>query len=354
MRRTLCPPTPDGLSGRHTPEGADGQSVPLGVSAVRPCSKDSNDRGKVSAPLSALPGGCPPSPDRCPDCPAGLSAPVLPAWMPPGAACHPGCRWLDLAAGLLGLGYAPVPLGPEKRPLVKWAAFHVEAPGSRELFADWLPVWPEARGVAVVTGRPHGLVVVDADDAESWAWALEALPAVRGVKTRRGGHLHFRHPARRVVGNRSGERAVSPAPGVRLDVKGLGGLATGPYSIHPSGAVYEPLGDWTRPVEELPVLPDVVARQAIDIAPARPRPRPPRPEPATSDPERALSAYLAKAGGIPEEGAGSDDAVFRAAAWAKANVPELSEAAFVAGIRRERPEFTEQWVGAKWRSARGR
>ena len=89
--------------------------------------------------------------------------------------------------------------------------------------------WDAARGVAFVTGRPHGLVVVDADDAASWSWVLEHLPAVRGVLTRRGGHLHFRHPARGLIGNRSGDRAVVPAPGVRLDVKGLAGLATGPY-----------------------------------------------------------------------------------------------------------------------------
>lgn len=202
-----------------------------------------------------------------------------------------------------------------------------------------------------MTGRPHGLVVVDADDTASWEWALANLPAVRGVRTRRGGHLHFAHPARGIIGNRSGDRAVRLAGGFRLDVKGLGGLATGPYSLHPSGVTYEPLGDWKRHVRDLPVLPDVIARQAVDRPPAALVP--PRPTRPGSDPERALACYLAKVGGLPEEGHGSDAAVFRAAAWAKANVPELTEAAFVAGIRRERPEFTETWVASKWRSARG-
>jgi len=271
--------------------------------------------------------------------------------MPPKATCHPGCALLDVAAGLLGLGYAPVPLGPEKRPLVKWGEFEVTPPTWRVLFNDWWLAWQRAAGLAVICGRPHGLVVVDADDAAAWTWALANLPAVRGVKTRRGGHLHFAHPPRGIIGNRSGDRAVMPAPGIRLDVKGLAGLATGPYSRHPSGAVYEPLGDWTCPVRDLPILPDVIARLAVDLPPRPAAPLPPRrPD---SDPARALEQYLAKVGGIPEQGSGSDEAVFRAASWAKANVPELREHEFIAAVRRERPEFTEQWIASKWRSARG-
>jgi hypothetical protein len=171
------------------------------------------------------------------------------------------------------------------------------------------------------------------------------------VRTRRGGHLHFAHPPRGIIGNRSGDRAVIPAPGLRLDVKGLAGLATGPYSRHPSGMLYQPLGDWTRHVRELPVVPEMIVRQAEDRPPA---PVPHRPRRPASDPERAFDCYLSKAGGIPEEGHGSDETVFRAASWCKVKVPDLSEAAFVAAVRRERPEFTETWIKAKWRSARGR
>ena len=276
----------------------------------------------------------------------------LPPWMPPRATCHRPCPWLDLAAGLSGLGYAPVPIGADKRPLVKWGEFHVERPTWRVLFNDWWPVWAKAAGIGIIAGRPHGLVVVDADDDDSWSWGLNNLPAVRGVRTRRGGHLHFSHPPRGIIGNRSGNRAVTPAPGIRLDVKALAGLAAAPYSRHPSGATYEPLGDWTRPVSELPVLPAVIRSQAEDRPPARLEP-PPRRRP-DSDPARALEAYLAKAGGIPAVGAGSDEATFRAAAWAKVNVPELTERAFVSAVQGEQSEFSEQWITTKWRSARGR
>jgi hypothetical protein len=272
--------------------------------------------------------------------------------MPPRATCHRGCPWLDLATGLRELGYACLPIGPKRTPLVKWQRFHVDAPGWRELFNDWWPdPWAASAGVGLVTGRPHGLVVVDADDATSWAWALEHLPAARGVVTRRGGHLHFSHPRRGIIGNRSGERAVTPARGVRLDVKALAGLAPAPFSRHPSGIIYQPLGDWTRHVRDLPVLPDVIVHQAEDRPPAAPPPRPRYRQ--DSDPARALAAYLAKAGGIPPEGSGSDEAVFRAASWAKANT-DATEEMFIAAVRGEQPDFGEQWIRAKWRSAKGR
>jgi hypothetical protein len=253
-----------------------------------------------------------------------------------------------VAADLVLIGYAPIPMGPGKVPLVRWGAHHLVAP-TREELVSWMPLWRRAVGVGVVTGRPHGLVVVDADDEDSWSWALANLPAVRGVRSRRGGHLHFRHPDLGIIGNRSGSQAVNPAPLIKLDIKGLGGLATAPHSRHPSGVTYEPIGDWKLPVKELPVLPEIVTYHAEDRL--SPPPLPPRPRDRSGDPRRALDCYLRKRGGIPEQGAGSDEAVFRAAAWAGHNAPDLHEQDFVEAIRRERPEFDDRWVMSKWRSA---
>jgi hypothetical protein len=274
----------------------------------------------------------------------------LPIWMPPASSCHPGCRWLDLAVGYSWLGYATVPLGQDKKPSVKWAAFHARRPTWGELYG--FP-WADTRGLAFVTGAPHSLVIVDADDLETWVWLQGRFRVVRGVKTRRGGHAHFRHPKHGIVANRSGDRAIVLRGVMKLDVKGLGGMATGPYSIHPSGHVYEPIGDWTFPVQQLPLLPDEIADAATELPLPRstplPLPFPDRP----SDPERSLENYLHKAGGIPPEGSGSDEAVFRAAAWAKANAPGLAERSFVDAIRREQPKFDPRWIRAKWKSAKG-
>ena len=254
----------------------------------------------------------------------------------------------DLVLQLVELGYSPIPRRLDRHPLVRWSSYHTTSPTWIELFGDWFVLWDEAESIGLVTGRPHNIVVVDADDDEAWGWCLHNLPAVRGVKTARGGHLHFRHPDLGIVGNRSGKTAVSPAPGVRLDVKGLGGMATAPYSRHPTGCLYEPLGDWTRPVPELPVLPGLIRQFAEDRPPVR---VPPPPRIAGRDPVRAIESYLRKVGGVPREGQHSDDAVFRAAAWAKRNVPDLSEGAFVSVIRGERSEFSERWIASKWRSA---
>jgi hypothetical protein len=68
-------------------------------------------------------------------------------------------------------------------------------------------------------------------------------------------------------------------------------------------------------------------------------------------PERSFEQYLEKCGGVPDIGSGSDEAVFRAAIWAAHNVPDLSEYAFVLGIRRFQPTFDERWITQRWKSA---
>jgi hypothetical protein len=257
----------------------------------------------------------------------------------------------DLALGLHGLGYAPLPLGADKRPLRKWASWRFAKPTAAEVGALFGPT--AAAGVAAICGRPHDLVVLDFDDEVSFTWGLANLPAVRGVKSRRGGHLHFRHPVadRVVVMTHCGKGALELAPGVKVDVKALASYVVMPYSKHPSGFVYQGLGDWTRPVSELPVLPDSIARLAL----WKPKPAPPLPRPpaAGGDSEKALSRYFRKVGNVPPEGSGSDDFVFGLARWVKRNIPSMLEAEFVTVVRGQRPDFTEAWVVSKWRSATG-
>jgi hypothetical protein len=93
-------------------------------------------------------------------------------------------------------------------------------------------------------------------------------------------------------------------------------------------------------------------KKLASLAPLPPSPDPRFPE---KSPERSFDQYLAKCGGVPDAGSGSDEAVFRAALWAEHNLPELSEDAFINGIRRYQPGFDERWIGQKWKSAnRGR
>ncbi len=54
-----------------------------------------------------------------------------------------------------------------------------------------------------------------------------------------------------------------------------------------------------------------------------------------------------------QRGCVSDEAVFRAAAWSKMNVPELAEKDFMEPVRREQPRFSESWIASKWALCKG-
>ncbi|MGO9885159.1 MAG: bifunctional DNA primase/polymerase [Solirubrobacteraceae bacterium] len=103
----------------------------------------------------------------------------------------------------------------------------------------WFTAWPEAN-VAVTTGAPAGIVVLDVDGdngAESLR-ALErqhgALPRTASIVTPRGGqHYYFAHPGEEVP------NSVSKL-GADLDIRGDGGYVLVPPSTGPSGRKYEP------------------------------------------------------------------------------------------------------------------
>jgi Bifunctional DNA primase/polymerase, N-terminal len=104
-------------------------------------------------------------------------------------------------------------------------------------------------GVGIATGERSGVFVLDFDSEE----ALEAmerdptrpLPATYTVKTARGRHLYFRQPA----GVRVKNSASELAPGV--DVRGDGGFACGPGTVHKSGAIYTAV-DPDAPIVDAP------------------------------------------------------------------------------------------------------
>lgn len=93
--------------------------------------------------------------------------------------------------------------------------------------------------VAVRTGKPSNIVVLDVDGEEGWdsLHRLEdehrELPTTASVTTPRGGqHFYFRHPGVEVKNT-----AGFPAAG--LDVRGDGGYVLAPPSAGPGGRAYE-------------------------------------------------------------------------------------------------------------------
>jgi hypothetical protein len=158
---------------------------------------------------------------------------------------------LDYALSYIERGWSIFPLLPRsKQPVVKiakhlsgetkWEA--IEATNHWSAFPD--------HGIAIVTGKPSNLVVIDVDPRNGGdATAVERTVAfTREVDTGGGGrHFYCAYPEGQVV--RCGKTSM---PGV--DRKADGGYVVAPPSIHPSGAAYTTRGDipHDQPLAPLP------------------------------------------------------------------------------------------------------
>jgi len=116
-------------------------------------------------------------------------------------------------------------------------------------------VHPDAN-IAVLTGRRHGLVIVDVDFPQGGASSMEALglPDTLTATTGNGLHLYYRHPGGRVP-TCSGRLA----PGI--DIKGEHSFATAPPSLHPSGRRYQ----WRDEDVAMGDLPDCVVERIVQL-----------------------------------------------------------------------------------------
>src|ERR1022692_2702226 len=109
----------------------------------------------------------------------------------------------------------------------------------------WAHKWPECNW-AVATGQDSGIWVLDVD-GESGKDSLRSLVEKHGklaktitVTTARGQHFYFAYPVSGTIRNSVGKL------GHGLDVRGDGGYALVPPSIHSTGARYE----WTSLLNE--------------------------------------------------------------------------------------------------------
>ena len=144
--------------------------------------------------------------------------------------------------------------------------------------ARWWQTWPWA-GVAIRTGAPSGLVVVDIDPTHGGLLSLDELSRSGAVTTRTletlavrsggaGYHLYYQHPHKAVSNTNSQLPRIGPTPG--LDLKGDGGSIIAPPSPHPSGRRYQ----WAPGAQAPAELPKWAQ-------PRPPTPRPVAPQPTT-------------------------------------------------------------------------
>lgn len=130
---------------------------------------------------------------------------------------------------------------------------------------EWWNRWPRA-GVAIRTGSPSGLVVIDIDPdhgGNDTLTALQAehgpLPAGRTIRTGSGGtHLYYRHP-----GHPLPNTASKLGPGI--DTRADGGYIIAPPSRHRTGGTYKV----TAHGQLLPDLPSWVL-QSLQPPPLQP------------------------------------------------------------------------------------
>jgi hypothetical protein len=161
-----------------------------------------------------------------------------------------GTLVIEAARDYLQRGLAPIPVGPDKHPLVEWKSYQAQPPHVDQI-DEWWMRWPDAN-VGVITGQVSGIVVLDADGPKGLE-SLKALgtPATTWLsRTGRGYHQWFKHPGV-LIGNRAGVRP-------HLDVRGDGGYVVVPPSLHASGRRYE----WITAPEHMALapIPDNVLR----------------------------------------------------------------------------------------------
>jgi len=162
---------------------------------------------------------------------------------PRAAHVNPLVPLHDAALDCLDRGWSPIPLHPRsKKPSLPWQAFQTRHAAPAEVRS-----WPADANLAVVTGAISGLVVVDVDGPEGQeaftALCAGELPNTPTVKTGKGLHLHFKHPGI-LVSNRTN---LLP----KVDIRGDGGSAVLPPSIHENGTKYE----WLVSPDEVPLAP---------------------------------------------------------------------------------------------------
>lgn len=149
------------------------------------------------------------------------------------------------------LSWPVFPVNRNKRPLIDGGchAATLDLPTIRQ----WGERFPAAN-IALATGKPSGIIVIDIDGPkgeESWKRLVGVVwlghePICPQVITGKGRHLYFR-------GQQIGNRASSVL-GKGIDVRGDGGSATLPPSIHQNGSTYRWNGEphlivppWTPP-----------------------------------------------------------------------------------------------------------
>lgn len=122
-------------------------------------------------------------------------------------------------------GYSVMPVGPDKKPLLKtWRPYQTKAAQEEEI-TDWWNEHPQAN-VGIITGKISGITVIDIDTHKGGGVSLDAFPRTYTVKTGNGGyHLYYKYEA----GLSISANAYPQFPNV--DIRSDGGYVIAPPSV---------------------------------------------------------------------------------------------------------------------------
>lgn len=124
-----------------------------------------------------------------------------------------------VAAYYLSIGLSIVPIGTDKRPVIKWAE-HMEKP-----LQNWS--FPGCN-IALLTGQFNGVVVADCDSEESYiGWLKTKTQTPLRVKTKRGMQFYYRHPGQYI----KSDSHIKDPSGFEYDVKGDKSYVVAPPSF---------------------------------------------------------------------------------------------------------------------------
>ncbi|MBA3482312.1 MAG: bifunctional DNA primase/polymerase [Pirellulales bacterium] len=138
------------------------------------------------------------------------------------------------AREFLSRGWPVIPLFGKVPAIPSWREFQSRLPTTSEVESWFCEGKQSPSGIGIVTGKLAGLVVVDCDSMDDAAFWQEHFPSSPLVVATGGGGVHFYYamPEGEEVRNRAG------VLGRKIDVRGEGGYATAPPSLHPSGKLY--------------------------------------------------------------------------------------------------------------------
>jgi hypothetical protein len=133
----------------------------------------------------------------------------------------------------LSRGWPVIPL-LGKLPAIAWKDFQSRRPTPVEVDRWFSSEEKPPTGVGILTGHLSRLVVVDCDSPDDAAFWQAHHPSSPLVVESGGGGVHFYYamPDGVEVRNRAGVLSR------KIDIRGEGGYATAPPSLHPSGSKY--------------------------------------------------------------------------------------------------------------------